>query len=225
MTRRGNKQSYILDSIDSILQLKELAATDIEKVVLRLILSGKGEKEIFARLDANCFYIPEHSTMFTAAKDLYNECGAVPSGMFCEKIGTSPEKVKEYLSDSSSFSEHLDYYIKILQFLKLRRSVVWESVTMIANAMDDHYNVDELMDDCEKYSERVKSRGVTRIKDPNKEDWYAKDGDPAAERYLVRKGKNGWSDYCWIGNKSVSETEMINRGFKRISLPVERKDA
>lgn len=225
MTRRGNKQSYILDSIDSILQLKELAAADIEKVVLRLVLSGKGEKEIFARLDANCFYIPEHSTMFTVAKDLYNECGAVPSGMFCEKIGTSPEKVKEYLSDSFAFSEHLDYYIKILQLLKLRRSVVWESVTMIANAMDDHYDVDELMDDCETYSERVKSRGVTRIKDPNMEDWYAMDGDPFAEKYLVKKGKNGWSDYCVVNNKFVSESQMIDRGFKRISLPIERKDA
>lgn len=225
MTRRGNKQSYILESIDSILQLKEPAAADVEMVVLRLILSGKGEKEIFARLDAKCFYIPEHSTMFTVAKDLYNECGTVPSGLFCEKIGTSPEKVKEYLIDSSSFSKHLDYYIKLLQLLKLRRSIVWESVTMIANAMDDYYNVDELMDDCEKYSERVKSRGVTRIKDPNMVDWYAKDGDPAAERYLVRKGKNGWSDYCVVDNKFVSEAQMINRGFKRISLPIEGKDA
>lgn len=225
MTRRGNKQSYILDSVDSILQLKELAAADIEKVVLRLILSGKGEKEIFARLDANCFYIPDNSTMFTVAKDLYDEYGTVPSGMFCEKIGAPPEKVKEYLSDSSSFSEHLDYYIKILQLLKLRRAVVWESVTMIANAMDDHYNVDELMDDCEKYSERVKSRGVTRIKDPNMEDWYAMDGDPSAEKYLVKKGKNGWSDYCVVNNKFVSESQMIDRGFKRISLPRERKEA
>jgi len=225
MTRRGNKQSYILDSIDSILQLEEPAAADVEKIVLRLILSGKGEEEIFAGLDANCFYIPDHSAMFTMAKELYDEYGTVPGGQFCERIGVSLEKIKEYLGDSFSFSEHLDYYIKILQLMKLRRSVVWESVTMIANAMDNYYNVDDLMDDCEKYNERVKSRGVMRIKDPNMADWYAMGGDPSAEKYLVKKGKNGWSDYCVVNNKFVSESKMIDRGFKRISLPIEKKDA
>jgi hypothetical protein len=224
MTRRKSKQAYIEDSVDSILQLEEPAAVDVEKNVLRLVLSGKCEKEIFAGLDANCFYIPDHSAMFAAAKELYDEFGTVPGGRFCEKIGASPEKVKEYLSDSSPFPDHLDYQIKILQYMKLRRAVVWESVTMIANAMDEHYYIDDLVDDCEKYSERVKSRGVTRIKDPNMEDWYALGGDPSAEKYLVKKGKNGWSDYCVVDNKFVSETQMINRGFKRISLPIERKE-
>ena len=225
MSARRNKQSYILDSVDAILNLDEPAAVDLEKVVLRLVLSGKGEKEIFAGLDANCFYLPDHAAMFAAAKALYDEFGTVPGGSFCEKIGASPEKVKEYLGDSTSFPEHLDYYIKILQFMKLRRAVVWESVSMIANAMDEHYDIDELVDDCERYSERVKSRGVTRIKDPNMEDWYALGGDPSAEKYRVKKGKNGWSDYCVFENKFASESQMINRGFKRISLPIERKEA
>lgn len=222
MRRRKDKQSYILDSVESIFQLEEPAAIDIEKVILFQLLSGKFEKEIFDGLDADCFYLPDHVAMFSAARELYEKSGSVPGRCIYEMTGTFPDKMKEYLSKSSLSLLHLEYFIKILQFMKLRRAVIWESVAMIANAMDEHYNVDELANDCERYSERVKSRGVTRIKDPNKEDWYAKDGDPAAERYLVRKGKNGWSDYCIVDSKIVSEPQMINLGFKRISLPVEK---
>lgn len=224
MSARRNKQSFIRDSVAALLSLEEPADVVLEKAVLGLALFGECEKEIFTELDANCFYLPDHAAMYTAAKELYDELGSVPADRFCEKVGTSPEKVKEYLGESVSLAAPLVYYIKILQILKLRRAVLWESVTMIANAMDGNYNVDDLMDECEQFSERVKSRGVTCIEDPNTEDWYALGGEPSAEKYRVKKGKYGWSDYCVVDNKFVGERQMFKRGFKRISLPPERKE-
>ncbi len=225
MSARKKKQLCIQDSLIELLSSREPLALDVEMHVLNVVLSGICEKEIFSSLDADCFCRPDHAGMFTAAKELYDEMGSVPYNRFCEKIGSSPEKVKEYFGDYKPSPAHLEFYIKLLQQFKLRRAVIWESVAMITKATDDNYNVDVLADDCENYVERVKGRGVMRIKDPNTVDWYALGGDSSAEKYLVRKGKNGWSDYCVVDNKFVSETQMFTRGFKRISLPIETKDA
>lgn len=215
MARRKYRQEHLLDDIDSILSLQPPAEEDIEKLMLFLILNGHYVQDIFEGLDERCFYIPDHKVMFAAAKELYDSLGFVPYDSFCKKVGCTPEKVKEYLGELCSDVPHLDYYIRILQLLKIRRAVVFESVTMIYNAMNDRYDGDDLLDDCDAFGRRVRERGVTRIKDPNMEDWFVRDD----EKYFVKKGKNGLPDYCLKNGKFISEPKMLSQGFRRESLP------
>ncbi len=216
------RDKYVIDKVDSILNLSEPFDINLEKTVLRSALSGEGEKDIFAGLDSGCFYLPEHVAMFDVVKEMYNTYGSVkvvPVAGLCDRLQTTPEKLKEYFNGYACSSGYIDYYIKLLRMYKLRRAVIYESVVLIAKAVDDYYNVDDLADDCDTFAERVKGRGVVRIKDPNMEEWFAKDGNPEAEKYLVKTGKEGKPDYCLKDGKCVSEPTMRRQGFQRISIP------
>lgn len=218
------RDRFVKDRVNSLLEFSEPFDIGIEKSVLRCILSDEGEKEIFVKLDAGCFYIPEHASLFEAARelrDIYGSVKAVPMAILCDRLQTTPDKLEEYFNDSSCFPGHIDYYVAILRQLKYQRAVIYESVELIAKAIDKGYNVDDLVDDCDGFAERVKVRGVMRMKDPNMEDWYAFDGNPSGEKYLVRKGKDGRSDYCLRNGKFVSEPAMLRQGFQRISIPKE----
>ena len=215
------RDKYVWDKVDSILNLSEPFDIDLEKVVLNCVLSGEGEKDIFAGLDPGCFYLPKHAAMFEVARELYNSFGSVksaPLAGLCNRLQTTPEKLKEYFEGVAYLPDALEFYLKILRMLKIRRAVIYESVVMIAKAVDNNYNVDDLVDDCDGFAKRVKSRGVTRIKDPSTVEWFAKDGNPEAEKYLVKRGKEGRPDYCLKDGKFVSEPSMLRLGFQRISI-------
>lgn len=221
MAWKKYKDRYILDSIDSILNLRLPAEIEMEKLILSLILSGRQQKEIFSGLDSGCFYVPEHSKMFVAAAELYEAKGTVPFDEFCAKVDSSYEKLKEEIDfrEENEDFQNLCFVIPFLQLLKIKRAVVFESVNMIYNALDNYYDGDDLIDDCNTFGERVKQRGVTRIKDPNLEDWFVRDAGSHQEKYLVKKGKNGLPDYCAKDGKFVSEPKMFLMGYKRVSIP------
>lgn len=156
-SRKKDEPVVDLDSLGREMGNIPPQAPELEEAVLgAMMIEPQCVDEAMDSLTPDCFYDPKHRTIFEAMSSLVNEHVQLDTLTVSQKL-QSLGKLDEVggavvLADMSlkvGSAAHVDYYIQVIKQKTIQRDLITAAFTILKEAYDNSYNVDDLIDDAQ----------------------------------------------------------------------------
>jgi replicative DNA helicase len=154
--RKDNKV-VDLDSLGREMGNVPPQALDLEEAVLAaMMIEPQCVDEAMENLNPDCFYDPKHRMIFEAMSALVNEhiqLDTLTVSQKLKELGNLEEiggsVALANMSQKVGSAAHVDYYIQVLRQKTIQRDLISAAFTILREAYDPAYNVDNLIDDAQ----------------------------------------------------------------------------
>jgi len=132
-------------------------AIEAERGVLgAMLLSAEAVDKALQSLDASCFYLPQHATIFRAAEELYKENMPVDIVTLSDYLARKGELESvggriqlTNLIEGIIAPSHIDHYIKLVLDAALKRKLIEISTKTIEECYESAVDASDILDNAE----------------------------------------------------------------------------